>query len=120
MTMLDLADEDPLSDFSDASFLMLSVLYCLLLNGTPVYVGRSTNILARLLKHRQSGEIDFNQVLYRQCSRDLAPALEAELIRALRPAMNIASAQKVKRLSRTEIAAGALRVLRAAGFKRRY
>ena len=97
--------EDELCDgFSDASWLLGSVLYILCLGKTVVCVGRTTNVIARLIKHRAQGRIAFDRVYTKWVPRDLASAEEARLIRALRPTLNIASTPKAKRLTQAEIA----------------
>jgi predicted GIY-YIG superfamily endonuclease len=90
--------------FENGKWLLASVIYVLLLNDACVYVGRSENMLARLLKHRSAGKISFNRVLIKTVPRDLAFAEEARLIRALKPTLNVASTPKIKRMTKAEIA----------------
>lgn len=52
-----------------------------------VYVGRSTNLRARLRTHRHSGR-PFDGVQIIPCDADAAVWLEKELIRTLQPAQN--------------------------------
>ena len=91
--------------FENAAYLLGSVIYVLMLNDQVVYIGRSENILARLIKHRAQGRIAFNRVLVKTVPRDLASAEEARLIRQLCPPLNIASTPKIKRMTQGEVAA---------------
>jgi hypothetical protein len=106
-----------MDDFTDATWLLGSVIYILALDDEVQYVGRSNNIIARMLKHRAQGTIAFNKVLVKSVPRDLASEQEAELIRELQPALNIASTTRVKRSTQAEIAAQARALLIVSGLK---
>lgn len=67
--------------------LPLSGVYLLMLGSRAAYIGRSSHLAARLATHRRSGRA-FDTVSIIPCAPQLAIWLEAELVRALRPAQN--------------------------------
>jgi hypothetical protein len=103
--------------FESATYLLGSVVYVLCLNSDVVYIGRSTEIVARLLKHRAQGRIAFNRVWVKSIPRDLASAEEVKLIKTFSPPLNIASAMKVRRRTRAEIRAASNDLLVELGWR---
>jgi len=93
--------------FEDRTFLLGSCLYVLLLDETVQYVGRTTDVLARLIKHRRQGRIAFNGVWLKACSRSYASAEEVRLIKLFTTPLNVAGAMRVRRSTRAEIKAAA-------------
>lgn len=79
-------------------------LYCLILAGKVVYVGKSTNVYARVARHWQNmtrvkagkapydkntiALIDFDSVVVRFCEKDRLAVEEMALIQRLRPLHN--------------------------------
>lgn len=77
-------------------------VYLLFYRGALAYVGRSTQLRARLSEHRRSGRLfDTEQVI--ACAPEIAQWLEAELIRTLQPPQNV-----IRYARRAAIAAKAL------------
>jgi predicted GIY-YIG superfamily endonuclease len=113
-----MTEDDLFEDgFESATHLLGSVLYVLCLNETVVYIGRSENIIARLIKHRAQGRIAFNRAYTKTVPRDLAASEEATLIRHFKPEHNIASTPKVTRSTKAQIAAQARALLIVSGLK---
>ena len=61
-------------------------VYLLYWDRKLMYIGQSKNYLARIIAHKSVFE--FNRVYVRFCSKEAAEALEAKLIRELKPARN--------------------------------
>jgi hypothetical protein len=114
MTIADQLAED---GFEDGTFLLESCLYVLCLDDTVQYVGRTTDIIARLIRHRAAGKIAFNRVYVKSILRDLASAEETKLIKLFTPPLNIASATRVKSRTKAEIKAEANRLLAELGLR---
>jgi hypothetical protein len=104
--------------FEDRTFLLESCLYVLCLDDSVQYVGRTTDIVVRLIKHRRLGRVAFNRVYVKSIPRDLASAEEVKLIREFCPALNVASAVRVRRSTRAEVKAAGRRILIDVGLRR--
>ena len=60
-------------------------VYILCKDGQPIYVGQSRNVNRRIPLHRH---MNFDHVFIREVDDKYRRAVEAELIRSLKPAMN--------------------------------
>jgi excinuclease UvrABC nuclease subunit len=63
-------------------------IYFLLLNGSIVYVGQSTNVLQRVWNHQTEGIKEHDSVFYVECSIKLLDSLEQHYIKLYKPRYN--------------------------------
>lgn len=63
-------------------------VYCLEIDGTVIYVGRSKNVFYRLAQHMKTASFEFDSFYIIECEPDRLAALEAEVIQRLQPTEN--------------------------------
>lgn len=87
---------------------LVPCIYFLVRDGEVVYVGQTTNLAARLYKHRQRG-VDFDSFAQMPCPAEDMDRLEADYIDALLPEMNVSAPIRARRHSTTTSASRAHR-----------
>jgi hypothetical protein len=116
---MSVTDELGEEGFGDATFILGSVVYALILNDEVMYIGRTENIITRVLtNHRGQRKIPFNKLWVKSVPRDLAVSEEAWLIEKFKPPYNTAGVRFIKRMTRAQIRAEANRILIETGFRR--
>ena len=76
-------------DFEERAATVTCGVYVLMRGEEVLYVGRSTQVEARVLHHRLVRGLDFDRVFVSACSSDDLGRLEVEAIRRFRPTLNV-------------------------------
>ena len=76
-------------DFEESAATVTCGVYVLMRGEEVLYVGRSTQVEARVLHHRLVRGLDFDRVFVSACGSDDLGRLEVEAIRRCRPTQNV-------------------------------